>query len=378
MRKGTHMKTAGIIVEYNPFHNGHIHHIQETRKLTDCDVLIACMSGNFVQRGEPAIIDKWQRARWAIENGVDLVIELPFAFTVQSASQFGENAIKLLHLAGAQTVVFGSETNNMEELEEIASMSFNVDNFRENLKLGYSYPASYGYMADSYGPNDILAISYLKALANYPDMNAISIQRTSGYHDTDMSVEYPSGMAIRTAIKNGTDISESTPYYKELSGYPFPTLKDFYPYIRMLLVTMSPEELREIFLMSEGIENHLAKQAAECETYEEFINRATTKRYTTSRIQRTLCHLLVHNTKTFMSKLPPLDRLRVLAFNNTGRDYIRKLQEQDGVTIVNHFTQQIKPYRDLELKAAYVYAMLMDEKHRYSVVRGEVCGQYLK
>lgn len=377
MRKGKIMKTAGIIVEYNPFHNGHKYHIQQTRELTQCDVLVACMSGNFVQRGEPAIIDKWHRARWAIENGVDLVIELPFPFVVQSASQFGENAVRLLDLAKVQTIVFGSETNNMEELREIASMSFNVDNFKENLKLGYSYPASYGYMADSYGPNDILAISYLKALQNCPHITAMSIKRTSGYHDIDMTVDYPSGLAIRNALRNGEDISGSTSFHRELKDYPSPSLRDLYPHIRMLLVTMSAEELREIFLMSEGIENHLKKQAQESETYEEFINRATTKRYTTSRIQRTLCHLLVHNTKTFMSKLPAMDRLRVLAFNSTGRDYIKKLQEE-GVTIVNHFTQQIKPYRDLELKAAYIYSMLMDQQSRYQVVRGEICGQYLK
>ena len=371
------MKATGIIVEYNPFHNGHKYHIEEARKLTNCDVLVACMSGNFVQRGEPAIIDKWDRARQALENDVDLVIELPFSSVMQSASQFGSGAIDLLRLAKVDTVVFGSETNNLEELNEIATMSFNVDNFKENLKLGYSYPASYGFMADSYGPNDILGISYIKAIKKYPDMELLSIKRTSGYHDADMSVEYPSGAAIRNALLSGQDISAATDYSAELSEYPSPTMSQLYPYIRSLLLTTPAEELQNIFLMSEGIENHLIKQARESENYEQFINNATTRRYTTSRIQRTLCHLMVHNTKDFMSKLPELDRLRVLSFNDTGKQYIKELQEE-GVTVVNHFTQQIKPYRDLELKVAYIYSMFMDEQQRQEVVRREICGQFFQ
>ncbi len=364
-----HMKICGIVAEYNPLHQGHIYHLNRAREITGCDLLVAVMSGNIVQRGEFAVIDKWARARKAIEAGIDLVIELPFPFVCQSATQFGEAAIKLLSIAGCDSVVFGSETNNLEELKEIASMSFNIDNFRENMKEGYSYPASYGYMADSYGPNDILAISYLRALENYPDITPYSIKRIGEYHDEDSTVLFPSAQAIRKARKLGQDISELTPLASELENYPTPDWNMIYPYLRTLLLTVPAEELRNMFLMDEGIENHLIKQARECDSWSQFINQATTRRYTTSRIQRTLCHLLVHNTKEDMRILPEIDRIRPLAFNEKGRQYLKELQAQ-GVIVANHFTQNIKNYRNLEYKVAAVYGMLMDDEQRYSVVQG--------
>ena len=369
------MKVTGIIVEYNPFHNGHIYHIQQARSITDCDVLVAVCSGNFVQRGQPAVIDKWERAKAAVANGVDLVIELPFPFALQSATYFGANAVRLLAMAKADSIVFGSETNNLEELKEISEMSFNIDNFRENMKAGYSYPASYGFMADSYGPNDILAISYLRALQNYPDITPYSIKRTNEYDNPELTGTISSAMAIRNALAQGKDISSYTVMADTLNTYPEVTMEKLYPYIRTLLLTTPLSQLREIFLMDEGIENHLVKQANSCRDYASFINNATTKRYTTSRIQRTLCHLLVQNTRSFIINLPEYDHLRPLAYNRTGQAYLKHLQEQ-GVKIVNHFSQIIKPYRELEYKAAVVYSMLMDSEQQEKVIRGEVCGPY--
>ncbi len=369
------MKVTGIIVEYNPFHNGHIYHIQQARSITECDVLVAVCSGNFVQRGQPAVIDKWERAKTAVANGVDLVIELPFPFALQSATYFGASAVRLLAMAKADSIVFGSETNNLEELKEISEMSFNIDNFKENMKAGYSYPASYGFMADSYGPNDILAISYLKALQNYPDITPYSIKRTNEYDNPELTGTISSAMAIRKALNEGKDVSSYTVMADTLTTYPEVTMEKLYPYIRTLLLTTPLEQLREIFLMDEGIENHLVKQANSCRDYASFINNATTKRYTTSRIQRTLCHLLVQNTRSFMNNLPEYDHLRPLAYNRTGQAYLKQLQQQ-GVKIVNHFSQIIKPYRELEYKVAVVYSMLMDSEQQEKIIRGEVCGPY--
>ena len=369
------MKTAGIIVEYNPFHNGHMYHIEQTRKITECDVLVAVCSGNFVQRGQPAVIDKWKRAGTAVANGVDLVIELPFPFALQSATYFGLNAVRLLAMAHVDSIVFGSETNNLEELKEISEMSFNIDNFRENMKAGYSYPASYGFMADSYGPNDILAISYLRALQNYPDITPYSIKRTNEYDNASLTGTISSAMAIRKALKEGKDISSFTVMSDALKDYPEVSMEKFYPYIRSLLLTTPLSQLKEIFLMDEGIENHLVKQANSCSDYASFISNATTRRYTASRIQRTLCHLLVQNTRSFMNSLPEYDHLRPLAYNSVGQQYLKQLQEE-GVKIVNHFSQIIKPYRELEYKAAVIYSMLMNGEQQDMILRGEICGPY--
>ncbi len=369
------MKVTGIIVEYNPFHNGHIYHINQARSITGCDVLVAVCSGNFVQRGQPAVTDKWERAKTAVANGVDLVIELPFPFVLQSATYFGSNAVKLLAMAGVDSIVFGSETNNLAELKEISEMSFNIDNFKENMKAGYSYPASYGFMADSYGPNDILAISYLRALQNYPDITPYSIKRTNEYDNPELTGSISSAMAIRKALGQGEDISAYTIMADTLRDYPEVTMEKLYPYIRTLLLTTPLSQLREIFLMDEGIENHLVRQANNCPDYVSFISSATTKRYTASRIQRTLCHLMVQNTRSFMNNLPVYDHLRPLAYNQTGQAYLKQLQEK-GVKIVNHFSQIIKPYRELEYKAAVVYSMLMNGEQQEKVIRGEVCGPY--
>lgn len=369
-----HMVT-GLVVEYNPLHTGHLHHLEEARRLTGCEVTVACMSGNMVQRGDFAVIDKWTRAEAAVKAGVNLVIELPLPFVLQSATQFGAGAVKMLAMAKADAIVFGSETNNIEELQEISSMSFNIDNFRENMKKGFSYPASYGFMADSYGPNDILAISYLRALQEYPGITPYSIKRTSGYHDDALGDEYSSALAIRTALETGKDVSTFTPLAQQLKDYPSPKWKDFYPYLRTILMTTPREQLQEIFLMDEGIEKHLIKQAEQFSDFESFINAAITRRYTRSRVQRTLCHLLLHNRRQDMADLPEIDRIRPLAYDEKGRQYLRHLQDQ-GVTVVNHFTQNIRQYRELEYKAAVVYGMLMDEPHRHTVVRGEVIGPY--
>ena len=182
-------------------------------------------------------------------------------------------------------------------------------------------------------------------------------------------------MAIRKALNEGKDVSSYTVMADTLSTYPEVTMEKLYPYIRTLLLTTPLEQLREIFLMDEGIENHLVKQANSCRDYASFINNATTKRYTTSRIQRTLCHLLVQNNRPFMNNLPEYDHLRPLAYNRTGQAYLKQLQQQ-GVKIVNHFSQIIKPYRELEYKAAVVYCMLMDSEQQEKIIRGEVCGPY--
>lgn len=366
------MKVCGIVVEYNPMHQGHLYHLQKAKEITESDIVIAVMSGNFVQRGEFAIVDKWTRAKVAIENGIDLVLELPFVFALQSAENFGKNAIDILAKAHCDSIVFGSETNNLEELKEIASMNFKIDNFKENMKKGYSYPYTYGYMCDSYGPNDILAISYLRQLQKYPQIKPYSILRTSDYNDDSLNTSYPSALALRKAIFEKKDVNNQC-LINNIDSYPHPCWNQYYNIVRYLLLNTPISELQKIFLMDEGIEKHLAKQAYNYYNYADFINHATTRRYTKSRIQRTLCHLIVHNTKENMASLPEYDTLRVLAFSEKGKQYLKTLQ-RDNVKIANHFTANIKQYRDIEFKAAVAYSTLLDEKQQHYICRSEISG----
>ena len=360
------MKAAGIVVEYNPFHNGHLYHIQKTKEITGCDVLVAVMSGHFVQRGEPALIDKWQRTEAALNNGVDLVIELPYLWCTQSAQQFADGSVALLNLAKVETMVFGSESNNLEELKEIADLSTKADYLKEILATGEGFPKAYGLWTQAMEPNDILAVAYLKALKD-TNITPITIQRTTHYHDDELS-EICSATALRKAVLNNEDTKHATPM--ELKG-PFVTLKQFYPYIRMLLLSLSTEYLNSLFLFSEGIENHLRENAQNCDTFEEFMNRSITKRYTRARIQRTLCQLINQVTKKEAKDLSPLTSLRVLGFNEKGQQYLKHLREQE-VDVASSFAQMPASLRKMELKATTMYASFMSVEERNRLLKREI------
>ncbi|MBQ1506442.1 MAG: nucleotidyltransferase family protein [Erysipelotrichales bacterium] len=366
------MKITGIIVEYNPFHNGHIYHLQKARELTDADVLVAVMSGNWTQRGEPAVLSKWKRAKCACENGVDLVIELPFIYATQNADRFAYGAVRMLQNAGVDSIVFGSECGNLESLKEIAEIPFDTDRFRENMDAGYSYPKSYDIFTTQYGPNDILGISYLKQITN-TDIQPYIIERTVPYFGDEIG-EISSGQGIRNALLTGKDVRIATPM-AGMIGY-IPSWKDYYPYIRTLLLTMNPEELERRHMVSEGIENHLIKLAKKHPDYESFLNEAVTRRYTESRIRRILTKILTQTTKEAVENLPDMNYIRVLAYNDAGQEYLKVLRKKENLTVANKFIQVPKAYRDLEYKATCAYALGFPDEMREELMEEEVYGMH--
>ena len=182
------MNVSGIIVEYNPFHNGHQRHINLTKEITGCDLLIAIVSGNFCQRGDVSVLNKIEKTQIALEHGVDLVVELPFIYTLQNASVFGYHSVELLKALKVNNLVFGSETNNIDELRKMATLSINIDHLKEIMNNGLSYPKSYGLLTSALYPNDILAVSYLRAIEHFDGIKAYSINRNSNYHDNTLDV----------------------------------------------------------------------------------------------------------------------------------------------------------------------------------------------
>lgn len=364
------MKVCGIIVEYNPFHNGHLYHIQKAREISKCDVLVAVMSGNFVQRGEPAILDKWKRAKIAVEMGVDCVIELPYIFATQSASHFAKGSIACLKLAQIDILVFGSESNNHDELMEIAQSCINVDHLKESMNAGHSFAKSYGLLSKEMQPNDILGVAYLKELID-TSIEYFTIQRTNHYHSQIIDDTIASASAIRLACENHQDYTLTTPMASQLTQGPCVYLKQLYPYLRTLLCTLDKDYIASIFLMSEGIENHLIKQAQSCATFEQFINQSTTRRYTSSRIKRCCLQLLNQVTKKEVEKLPPLDTIRILAFNNVGRSYLKILQNKE-VKVASKFAQVPLPYRKLEYRTTLLYSSLLSEDQRLTLLKKEI------
>lgn len=340
------MKACGIITEYNPLHNGHIHHLKKAKEITDCDILINVMSGNFVQRGEPAIVDKWTRAIEAIKQGCDLVIELPFPYAIQSAQQFAYGAIETLKLAQVDTLVFGSETNDLNTLSKIASLE--SEGFHDLMKEGLSPVKAYEMIHGRLYANDILGIHYLKALTK-STITPYTIKRIGGYHDPSLQSAQKnivSATAIRNALYAHKNISDYTP----MNIIPHANLEAYYPIIRYLLLTTPVEHLKSYALMDEGIENWLIKHAKVYDNWKPFLNACTSKRYTASRIKRTLLHLLLQMKKTSY----PINHLRILAFNTKGKSWLKKLKRQ--VPIVTQFSKLPTEYRKLYEKTSYLYA----------------------
>ena len=351
------MKSTGIIVEYNPFHNGHLHHIEEARRITEPDILIACMSGDFNQRGDVSIMNKYEKCEAALRHGVDLVIELPYIFTLQNARVFASQSVALLSSLGISDLVFGSETGNLEELKKFAKLEIDVTRLKQLMHDGNSYPRSYGLLAGSLYPNDILAVAYLKALKD-TSINPVCIPRSGDYKSEELGV-IASATAIRKALREHRDISEATPLKIEEPVFN----EDLYPYLRRLLLMMGTEELSEIFLASEGIENLLKRNALRYSSYEDFINASISRRYTRARIQRILIHLACHITKKEAEGLDHPDYIRVLGFNETGRRFLSENKKKNR--IVTLFKNIPEPYKNIEWKSGLLYASLLKDPDTY-------------
>lgn len=347
---GAHMKAAGIICEYNPFHNGHIYHIEKTKALTGCDVVICVMSGNFVQRGEPAIIDKRQRCQTALEHGVDIVIELPFSDAIQSATQFAQGGVATLALAQVSDVVFGSESSDLVMLNRLAQR-LPMD-YSSLMKNGCSSAQIHEAIDGKLGANDILGWNYLRALRAYP-IRAHCIRRTNFYHDTTLTQPFATASALRKELLAGNDVSSYMPGCCPTASCH--SLDHYYSYLRMQLLTLPCAYLRSLFLMDEGIEQLLKTKAEKCDTLAAFLQETTSKRYSASRIRRTLIHLLHHTTKQQMNTRSPLRHLRILGFTEAGQAYLKILRKKSDVSVVTRFRQLPATEQEILLKSARIY-----------------------
>ncbi len=363
------MKICGLVVEYNPFHNGHIHHINEAKRLTNADYLIAIMSGNFCQRGDISIIDKFEKTRVALEHGINLVIELPFAYTIQNASIFGTKSVEILKLFNIDYLVFGSETNNIDNLKMISETTINIDYLKEIMKTGISYPKAYSLLQGSLYPNDILAISYLKALKG-TNIKPISIQRTNEYHSEEIS-KIASATAIRKAIKENRDYHEATPL--NITNPHFN--EELYPYLRNILNLNDREDLIKYHLVSEGIEKAFKDSAFKYDKYEDFINSLVNRRYTKARIQRICINILANIKSNEIKELEDDIYAFVLGFDSKGQELLHLINNEDE-KIVSNFKKIPLKHRKLEWKSDLLYASLLKEEERkeflQKVLRGPI------
>lgn len=341
--KGVTMKTIGIICEYNPFHNGHAHQLHTLASKYPDALRICIMSGSFVQRGEPALFSKFDRARWAILGGADVVIELPTLYSLGSAQLFGTGAVRLVKALSIDTLSFGSETTNLNQLIRTAKhmdCESTQNELRSYLKEGMSYGTAFRKALGSEMlniPNALLGLEYIRSgLQYYPNLEYIPIQRTSNHHNPNIDQELPSGTALRQLITTAMSIDISSAL---LSAIPTPILDDmthkitngdyvdysrYYNIIHMLSRRITTNELECFVDFTEGIE-HLWLKAAQQPSWESAIKQIKSKRYTYARLQRMGAYLTLGITKDLiniaMDKGPQYARL--LAFNDRGRKWLR-------------------------------------------------------
>ncbi|MDQ0272385.1 nucleotidyltransferase [Cytobacillus purgationiresistens] len=386
------MKAVGVVVEYNPFHNGHSYHLQEAKKHTDADVVIAVMSGNFLQRGEPALVSKWSRTKMALQAGCDIVIELPYQFATQQANSFASGAVSILEAIRCEYLCFGSESGDIGAfLDSIHFLEEQDSNYQQLVKKyidqGNSYPkaSSLAYQAlapdkaliDLTKPNNILGFQYIKAIqAQNTRMKPVTIGRKNAdYHDEDFtSATIASATSLRKALFSHkgklcdiqTYVPETT--YEELNYYYsrfglFHHWENYWPLLKYRLLHSTPDELRRVYEVEEGIENRFLHLAWQAESFKAFMEGLKTKRYTWTRLQRICVHILTNTLKEEMqSTHNTAEYLRLLGMTDKGREYLNKNKTKLDLPLISRITTRDQEKLALDIKASRIYALAGTKK----------------
>lgn len=334
------MKIGAVIAEFNPFHTGHGYLISQIRK--ECDAVIAIMSGNFVQRGECAIFDKSERTKSALENGVDLVIELPAVYALSSAEGFASGAVDTLIATGAvDELWFGSECGDTESLKNIANILNNEtpefkDSIDKFLRTGQSYPVArlnalkeISSDADILNtPNNILAVEYIRRIEKRSaSFSACTVKRLGGgYNDDSADKEIISASAIRKLIKDG----ESADAFSPSTSVKPRFMSDFDMLVSARVKTASMEELLSVPDCNSELASRIMS-ASKYNAFDEIVNSVSCKSYTQSRIRRILCNLLIGNR---FSSLPEPEYIRILGFNKTGSEILNKMKSTASLPVI--------------------------------------------
>ncbi len=341
------MKISGVVSEFNPFHNGHKYLIDEIKK--NSDAIISVMSGSFVQRGDVAVFDKWQRAKMAVLNGVDLVIELPVIYSTANAQVFSRGAVQLIDsLNCVDELVFGSESGDINVLCEAAQFLYdnNIEfssKIKEYLSQGFGYAsaiskASNGYIDENIlnESNNILGIEYIKALKSInSSVKVKTIQRNGVSHDSKASINgITSASHIREMLEKNQDISTFIPenIYSICKASKLYNISHLNDTILYLLRTLDSSYIETISDVGEGLENRIKSIGMSSLLIDEIIDKVSSKRYTKSRIRRILVAILLGITKE-MTNIP-IDYARVLAFNNKGREIINQIKKKSALSVV--------------------------------------------
>lgn len=353
--------TIGIIAEYNPFHNGHLYQINKIKELYPESTLILVTNNFFTQRGDISIINKWDKAKIALENNIDLIVELPFVFATQSADIFAKGAVEILNHLKVDKLVFGSETNDINLLKNISKALLNENNIKKYLDLGYSYPKALNlFLEENYkftlkNPNDILGVSYIKEIIKLnSSIEPICIKRINNYHSTKLE-NISSATALRKALKENMNITNYIP--KNIEKYINKHFTDeIFAYLKYKII--SENDLQKYQTVDEGIEYRLKKYIYKSNTLDEFINKVKTKRYTYNKIKRMIIHIICSFTKEEAKNLKT-EYIRIINFNNKGQEYLNKIKKECTIPIISKY----KKFKnlDIEIRSTMIYDTITNQ-----------------
>jgi len=396
------MKVVGLICEYNPFHNGHLYHLEAAKKATGADYVVVVMSGQFVQRGEPAIIDKWSRTKSALLCGADLVIELPVIFATSSAEFFAMASVSLLESLGVvDSFCFGSESGNITALDQVADILWAEplkykELLSEELKKGLNFPAAREASMIKYTTkniasvlktsNNILGIEYLKATKRIQSkMHPITIQRIGAdYNDSSIHHQIASATAIRKALANQSDMSSIQAQVPDSTFQSFVNglekgfapiyYKDFFTLIKYALLHKSTEEISQILDVTEGLENRLLSSIKNAKSLNEFFEKVGTKRYTNTKLQRAILHIILNITKEDFLRYTIngyVQYIRILGFKTSAQPLLKAIKDNATIPLVvnvshgmNNLTSLQKMMLEAEIYATELYNTIVFDKYR--------------
>ena len=334
----------GIICEYNPFHYGHLYHLNKIKEMYPVSNIILVMSGWITERGDLSLIDKFKKADIALYYGVDLVVELPFKY-IQSADFFAKGSIDILNKLGCDTIIFGSESNEIEKLKYLASIQINNKDYDNLVKKfmdeGINYPTALskalktitGKTIDT--PNDLLGLSYVREIIkNNYNINPITIKRNNNYNSKEIEGKITSATSIRELLKKKKRVKKYVPKYsyKYLDSVIF--IEDYFDYLKYKII--SSDDLTVYQGIDNDISNRIYKYIDISNSLDELLMNIKTKRYTYNRLKRCLTYILFSITKEEFNDLN-LEYIRVLGFNKKGSNILNKIKKDIDIPILTNY-----------------------------------------
>ena len=360
-------KVVGIVAEYNPFHNGHLYQINKIReKYEDATIVVVC-SSSFTQRGDTSILNKFDKAKVALNNGVNLVVELPYVYSTQSSDIFASAAIKILNYLKVDTICFGTERDSIDEIKKCADTQLNNPKYdkivKEQLDLGINYPTALNKALKKLigieitEPNDLLALSYIKEIIkNKYNIEIFSIKRTNDFHDINSNEMIVSASNIRNKLINNIDIKDKVPsnVYEILKNIKFNN-----KYFEFLKYKINSESDLEKYLdVDEGLSSRIRNSIDKSNSLEELIQNIKTKRYTYNKISRMLNHILCSFTKDERDQVKTIEYIRILGFDEVGQKHLNSIKDDIDIKILNKFDTSYKAL-EIEKRVSSIYSMIM-------------------